>query len=355
MGVDVRAIDRAFDVPVLSHLTIPSLLPPAVPIWGDNKPAYYTVETRGNAGALVVNRLLSANVKASWLNAPMDIGGFRYLPGSLVIPLSGNVAKTIQTIVRPFGLRVDGVRGKPPTAVRPVARARVGLYKPWGDNADEGWTRWIFEQYEFPFSSLSPADVRAGNLRSRFDAIVLPSASPQSLVRGMSSDETPPPYAGGIGEEGLHALEAFVRMGGTLICLDEAGGLAIDLFKLPVRDIARDSGDKLLAPGTIVHIDIDQNDPLAYGLPPRTSGVFVSSAAYDSGSATSIKTAVRYAKQDLLVSGLLRGADVLEGQPAVISATVDAGRVVLLGFRVQHRAQSLATFRLLFNAIFLSR
>ena len=92
-----------------------------------------------------------------------------------------------------------------------------------------------------------------------------------------------------------------------------------------------------------------------YGLPARASGVFVSSAAYDSGSSTNVKTAVRYAKQDLLVSGLLRGADVIEGQPAVISATVDAGRIVLLGFRVQHRAQSLATFRLLFNAIFLSR
>jgi hypothetical protein len=355
MGVDVRTIDRAFDVPVLSHLTKPTLVPATVPIWGDKRPAYYAVETRGNTGALVVNRLLSANVKASWLNAPVDVGGFRYLPGSLVIPSSGNVANTIQTIVRPFGLRVDGVRGKPPTAARPLARARVGLYKPWGDNTDEGWTRWLFEQYEFPFSSLSPADVRAGNLRSRFDAIVLPSASPQSLIRGMSSDETPLAYAGGIGDEGLQALDGFVRMGGTLICLDEAGGLAIDLFKLPVRDVARGSGDKLLAPGTIVHIEVDQNDPLAYGLPPRTSAVFVSSAAYDSGSAANIKTAVRYAKQDLLVSGLLRGAEMIEGQPAVISASVDAGRIVLLGFRVQYRGQSLATFRLLFNAIFLSR
>ncbi|HUK36389.1 MAG TPA: hypothetical protein VLV86_20875, partial [Vicinamibacterales bacterium] len=201
----------------------------------------------------------------------------------------------------------------------------------------------------------SPQDVRTGGLRARFDAIVLPSASSQSLTQGMAADEAPAPYAGGLGDDGLQALDAFVRGGGTLICLDEATELAIDLFKLPIKDVGREAGDKLLAPGTIVHIDVDQQDPLGYGLPARTSGVFTSSAAYDVGPAPTVRTAVRYARQDLLVSGLLSGAEVIQGKPAVVSASVGSGRVVLLGFRVQHRAQSLATFRLLFNAIFLSR
>jgi hypothetical protein len=231
----------------------------------------------------------------------------------------------------------------------------VGLYKPWGDNPDEGWTRWTLEQYEFPFASLSPADVRSGNLRARFDAIVLPSASPQSLIQGLAPEDAPSPYAGGLGDEGQKALDAFVRAGGTLICLDQSGGLAIDVLKLPIKDRAHADGDKLLAPGTIVHIDINQNDPLSYGLPSRTAGVFVSSAAYEIGPDANVKTAVRYAEQDLRVSGLLNGAEVIQGRPAVVSATVGAGRVVLLGFRVQHRAQSLATFRILFNAIFSTR
>jgi len=352
MGVDVRVIDQAFEAPVMSHLKTASFVPPAVTMWGDRKPAYYLVETRGTAGALVVNRLLASNIKSSWLDAPMDVDGFRYVAGSLVVPSSGNAAKTLQNVTRPFGLRVDGVRGKPPVAVHAITRVRVGLYKPWGDNPDEGWTRWMLEQYEFPFTSLSPAEVRSGNLRSRFDAIILPSASPQSLAQGLTAEEAPAPYAGGLGDDGQRALEAFVRAGGTLICLDQSGGLAIDLFKLPIKDAARDAGDKLLAPGTIVHIEVDQNDPLSYGLPSRTAGVFVSSAAYEMGSGTNIKTAVRYAQQDLRVSGLLNGADVIQGKGAVVSANVGAGRVVLLGFRVQHRAQSLGTFRLLFNAIF---
>jgi hypothetical protein len=350
----VRAIDHTFESPVMSRLTTAALTAPPSTLWGDKRPAYYLVEARANGGALAVNRLISANVKASWLEAPVDVDGFHFPAGSLLVPSVKNVAQPLQTITRPFGLRIDAVGGKLPSS-RAVTRARVGLYKPWGDNTDEGWTRWVLEQYDFPFTNLSPADVRLGNLRGRFDAIILPSASPQSLTDGLGAEEAPSPYAIGLGTEGLQALDTFVRSGGTLICLDQAGGLAIDLFKLPVKDVARDAGDKLLAPGTIVHIDVDDTNPLSYGIPTRTSGVFASSAAYDVASAAKVTIAARYAKEDLRVSGLLTGGDVLEGKSAVVSASVDAGRVVLLGFRVQHRAQSLATFRFLFNAIFLSR
>src|SRR5207249_895916 len=108
----------------------------------------------------------------------------------------------------------------------------------------------------------------------------------------------------------------------------------------------------LVAPGTIVRVDVDPADPLSYGLPLHTTAFFNSSAAYDTDNAADVKTAVRYAANDLLVSGLLRGGETIAGRAAVVSTPVGSGRVVLLGFRVQHRAQSLATFRLLFNAIF---
>jgi hypothetical protein len=355
MGVEVRAIERSFDPPVMSHLTVPAVVPPALTIWGDKKPTYYLVETRGNTGALAINQLIAANVKALWLEAAVDVNGFHYSAGSLVVPATKNVDRTLLSIVRPLALRIDGARGKLPASTRALTRARVALYRPWGDNTDEGWTRWILEQYEFPFSNVSTLDVRGGNLRGRFDAIVMPNATAEFLTHGLSGDEVPASYAGGLGGEGLRALEAFVRAGGTLICLDQSGALAIDLFKLPIRDVAREAGDGLLAPGTILSIDVDQTDQLAYGLPKRTAGFFAASSAYDVASSTDLKTAARYAPTDLLVSGLLRGGQTIEGRSAVVSARAGAGRVVLLGFRVQHRAQSLATFRLLFNAIFSAR
>ena len=113
--------------------------------------------------------------------------------------------------------------------------------------------------------------------------------------------------------------------------------------------------DAFVIPGSILRIDLDPTQPLAYGMPSRTAGFFNMGAAYEILSPGQVTTAARYAATDLLVSGLLEGENLIAGRPAVVQVPVGTGRIVLLGFSVQHRAQSLATFRLLFNAILTAR
>jgi hypothetical protein len=251
---------------------------------------------------------------------------------------------------------VDGVKGKAPASTHVAARARVAVYQPRGENADAGWTRWVLEQYEFPAESITNTDVVSGNLRARYDVIVLPNAPLEVLLRGLSADAVPPEYAGGLEGDGVRAIDAFVGAGGTLVCLDQACALAIDSFKLPIKDVARTSRDQFYGPGSILRLDVDPSQSLSYGLPEHTAGFFASSAAYEiAPNAVGLQTAVRYASADLLVSGWLKGEAVIAGRSAAVQATIGAGRIVLLGFPVQHRGQSLATFRLLFNAIFAAR
>jgi hypothetical protein len=152
----------------------------------------------------------------------------------------------------------------------------------------------------------------------------------------------------------VRALDAFVRTGGTLVCLDQSCALAIDAFKLPIRDVAKTTRDQFYCPGSILRLDVDTSQPLAYGMPSHTAGFFASSSAYEASGA-GVQTAARYADKDLLISGWLQGESVIAGRSAVVQATVGSGRIVLLGFPVQHRGQWLATFRLLFNAIFAAR
>ncbi len=364
MGVDVRTIQRPFEPPAMSRITMqtpatPSTATAGSTIWGERKPGYYIVETRGNAGAIAVNRLVAAGLNVSWTTRAATVNGYVYPAGSLVVPPAKAAEPTLAAIARQLNQRVDGVKGKPPTSpsfVRPAARARVALYKPWGDNSDEGWTRWALEQYEFPFTSIDNATVRAGNLRASYDAIVLPNAAADSLMDGQPVDSTPAEYAGGLGEAGVRELDAFVRAGGTLICLDQACALAIDAFKLPITDAARVPREQFFCPGSLLRIELDPSLPLSYGMPASTSGFFTYSSAYSvSPDATTVRIIARYSAKDLLVSGWLEGEQVIAGRAAIVSASVGAGRVVLFGFRVQHRAQSLATFRLLFNAIFTAR
>src|ERR1035438_5281858 len=94
---------------------------------------------------------------------------------------------------------------------KPVKAARIGLYRSWTANMDEGWTRWILEQYQFPFTTLYNADVMAGHLHDKYDVIVIPDSQGRQIIEGTRAGSTPPRYAGGIGEEGVDALKDFVR------------------------------------------------------------------------------------------------------------------------------------------------
>jgi hypothetical protein len=286
-----------------------------------------------------------------------NTAGYRFPAGSLVVPYSREAEPVIATLAGSLGLRVDGMKTRLPDRTTPVGAARVGLYKAWGEVTDEGWTELLFSQYEQPFTSLTDADIRAGNLHARFDAIVIPSAPAERLVTGFPDGSVPSEYTGGLGPSGTAALRAFVQDGGTLLCLAQASSLALQLFDLPVRDVAKDDA-QVFVPGSIVKLTLDTSQPLAFGMPAETAGFFSFSSAFEltaSASAAKVETVARYATQDLLISGWLEGERAIAGKAAVVRVSVGTGHVVLFGFPVQHRAQSLATFRLLFNALFDAR
>jgi zinc carboxypeptidase len=353
MSVAIRTIERAFEPPAMTRLAAATIQPEK--IWGDAKPSYYVIDTHGNGGAIAINRLAAASLNPAWLAAEIDVNGYRYGPGSVIVPSTKTARPIIEKIASGLGLRADGVKRKPQAAMAPIGAARVALYKPWVTNADEGWSRWLLEQYEFKFKSVTDADLRGGDLRRRYDIVILPSASAEHLLSGLPSDAAPAEYTGGLAEAGTKALRDFVEAGGTLVGLNQAGGFAIDHFKLPVRDVVREASTKeFFAPGSIVKIDLDPAQPLAYGMSSRTAAFFTDSSAFDvePNRTSDVQVVARYGENDLLVSGWLDGESIIAGKPAVIQVRVGSGRVILIGFAAQHRAQSLATFRLLFNSIF---
>ena len=350
MGVDVLTIERYFEPPPMSRLQSAAVT--AANVWGERRADYYLIDGRGNGGAIAVNRLVAAGAAPAWMTAATTVGGFRYEAGSIVVANVKGLEQVVAGIASEVGLRADGMRGRLPANTTPVGRARVGLYKPWVENIDEGWTRWVLERHQFSIASLSDAQVRSGGLRSQFDAIILPSAPAERLMMGHPADAVPAEYAGGLGQAGVDALKAFVQEGGTLVCLDQSCELAISALNLDIRDVAREAGDKFFCPGSIVRLELDPAQPLAYGMPRETAGFFAFSSAFrPAAGATTVAT---YGQKDVLLSGWLEGEQAIAGQAAVVEAKAGAGRVVLLGFRVQHRGQTLATFRLLFNALFTS-
>ncbi len=228
---------------------------------------------------------------------------------------------------------------------RELPRPRVGLYRSWIPNADEGWTRWILEQFGFAYVSFHDRDVQAGNLRRRLDAIVIPDQTPATLDSGYRPGAMPDEYTRGLGTAGAAALREFVNVGGTLICLNRAAQYAIERFNLPARAVTTDKG--FYSPGSLLNIRLDTRHPLAYGLPSALAAWSQQSPAWE----TSLPIVARYPDSRVLASGWLEGEPVIAGRAALIDAPLGAGHILLFGMQPQYRAQSYLTFKLFFNAL----
>jgi hypothetical protein len=361
MGVEVHSVERSFAPPPMSRVTSAAIEPARVV--GERRPGHYLIDARGNGGIKAAAALLAAGLPLSWITAPRTIEADTFERGSIVVPHTKSAEDVVAGIARDLGVRVRAIKGKPSAAETvPIGRARVAVYRPWSDNVDEGWTRWALDTYGLPYTSVHAADIRQGQLRGRFDAIIIPSVPVERLIDGNQAGSFPPEYVAGLGPEGVAELRAFVEDGGTLICIDQSDGLALKTFELPVREVAR-SADAFFCPGSIVRLELDPTQPLAYGMRASTAAFFAFGSAYApadpvgdaesdrASSAARSETIARYGRQDVLLSGYLEGEEVIAGRSAVVQATVGHGRVVLFGFPPLHRGQSHATFRLLFNAI----
>ncbi|MCA1583723.1 MAG: M14 family metallopeptidase [Acidobacteria bacterium] len=356
MNVKIDRYDQTFEPPPTTRLDLTAIAPAQV--WGDRRADYFVIDGRGNGASIAINRLMKAGAQVSWTTRPVELQGFTYAPGAIVARATSDLRAVLDGVANELGLRVTGARGRAPEGQLALARSRVGLYKPWVENIDEGWTRWLLEQFEFSYETLTDQDIRRGGLRGRVDAIILPDQVAERLLQGHAQGTMPPEYVGGLGQEGVAALVQFVQSGGTLVALDSAADFAADALKLPVKNVVRDAKpEQFFCPGSLLRLELDPNQPLAFGMPAQTAAFFSFSGAYetDAGSTTgSVKTVGRYGSKDLLMSGWLEGEPMIAGKSAVLEAAVGEGRAVLLAFRAQHRAQAHATFRLLFNALHTS-
>ncbi len=327
-----------------THPIAAAITPPAGSVTG-NGPALLLDPAQNNSFR-AVNRAWGSGAHVRFRAASSGGAGSRYI-------VSGLSAGQVDSMVKELALQAE--RG--PTAGETVRRPRIGLYRPWQPSMDEGWTRWLLEQYGFGFKTVYNADMRAGDLRGRYDVIVLVDLSPQQIIEGAPVGSVPPPYTGGIGREGTRALDAFVRDGGTLVCLNRSSRFAIDELHLPVRDVVREleSTDFFIS-GSVVEATVDTAHPIMGGMPERAKIMFMNSPVFTTEEGFHGSVLAKYATAGSpLLSGFLLGEEHMRGYAAAIDVAHGDGHVVLLGFRPQWRAQPFGTFRVLFNASLYTR
>jgi len=332
--------------------------------------AAFTVRgQRYPAGAYVVPLRQPYAAFAKALLEPQHYPDRRLYPGGPPLPPYDVTAHTLPLLLGVTAIVADDslrVALSPPLTASqlpaPVYRVagfgageapRVGLYRSYSPVMDEGWTRWVFDTWAVPYVTVMDSVVRRGRLKERFDVIVLPDQSPRGILEGLPT-RYPPPYAGGVGSEGVQALRQFVVDGGTLVAFNDASRFAIQALLLPVRNVLEGvADDDFFAPGSLFRIDLDAAHPLARGMPPQTAAWFESGPAFDVLDSATVRVVARYPADPaaVLLSGWVLRPERVAGRGALVEVRVGQGRVILFGFRPQYRGQSLATFRLLFNSL----
>ena len=346
----------------------------------------------------LINILERAGVETKTVDT-LSVGGVTYPSGSIVVPMDqpyGAFAKALLEAqrypdlrdasgnpVQPYDVTAHtlpllmGVDAKPvyqpfrykekrvdaPAGVNggcgdasPPPRA---VYKSHVPSMDEGWTRWVLEKQSrcVNYVSLEDAEARRGNLRAKYETILIPDQPPRAILEGHRKGTMPEEYTGGLGAEGVRALREFVEQGGTLVTLNEASDFAIRQLDLPVRDVTEGlKRTEFYAPGSILRIELDTSHPLASGMPRESIAWVEDSPAFeiksDPAALSRGRVVARYPRErDPLLSGWLLGGERLRGKAALVEVGLGRGRVILFGFRPQYRAQSLATYPLLFNAL----
>ena len=303
----------------------------------------------GSGPALAVNPAENNAFKA--INRAWKAGAsVRFDRGRYVISGLAEAAQT--SLVDALALQAERVAEPAGVARRP----RLGLFLA-NTSMDEGWTRWVLEQYEFEFTRVSGAEIQGGSLRNRIDVLMI-TDEPQGVLQGGGGRGG----RGGAGEgeqaaandARAAAVEAFVRDGGTLVCFNRSAAFAISRLKLPVKDVAAGLDRQRFFAGTsLLNVAVDPGQRVMAGMPERAAVFFSSSPAFEPLEGFSGTVLARYPESAVLASGFLLGESVLAGKAAALDVPYGNGRVILLGFRPQWRGQPFGTFRVIFNALLL--
>jgi Zinc carboxypeptidase len=362
MGVRVEPVDE----PVKTDLVkVTAAIEPAGNVTAG--PGGYVLDGRLNDAFRAVNMLLDKGIAVRRVNRSGDPA----LRGGDFIVGAGSAA-VVADVAKRTGVDFGPVKSEPRDGIHDLKRRRIGMYQRYGGgNMDEGWTRWVLEQWGFPYTSVMDKEIKAGGLEAKYDVIILPADSvaamtgerPEGTAAGRGRGgfggppaNVPPEYRSGFGKEGSDALKAFVQKGGTLVTFGEAGALPIERFGLPLRNVVADRKPvEFWCPGSTLNVRVNNPHPLAYGMPLQALVAFLAgSQAYEivpTERNEEIETVVTFVDRDILESGWLLGEPVIAKKAAMVSVKHGRGRVVLIGFRPQHRAQTQGTFKLVFNAL----
>ena len=375
MGVQFDRILDAFTGPFekIGPWDVP--MPPGRVTGGANAAGFVT-SNRVNNSFIALNRLLKANEDVMRLSVPLNVNGTTFPAGALYVRGKPSTDAALLGIASELGVSFTSTPLPPPSDAVKLRAPRIGLWDTYGGSIPAGWTRWILEQFEFPFERVFAPAIDAGNLNAKYDVLVfvdgaIPGAGGGRRGGGGGPADAeipnlPAEYRDQVGrvtvEKSLPRLREFIEKGGTVIAIGSSATNLAAFLKLPVESQLVENGaplprTKFYVPGSVLSSRVDVSNPVANGMAEHTDVFFDDSPVFKIGAdsmAARVRTIAWYDSKTPLRSGWAWGQNYLENGVVAAEARVGSGKVLLFGPEILQRAQPHGTFKFLFNGLYYS-
>jgi len=332
----------------------------------------YTFSTKENASYILINDLLKDGIEVE-----KNSEYFYVAASDKATPILENAAAK-------YGVKITGVQQKLNMGAVGLKPSRIALWDVYGGSMPSGWTRWIFEQYHFPFTVLFAKEIDAGNLKSKYDVILfvggaIPAFRAEAGSNAMggyegrepNEKEIPEMYHAQLGRitaaKSIPALKEFTEAGGTIITIGSSANLAYH-FKLPVRNALVEMvngkeralpGEKFYIPGSVMQVAVNNDHKANWGMKPTADVYFSASPVFNllpNATATGEVTPLAwFASDKTLRSGWAFGQSYLQQAVAAFEAKVGKGKLMVYGPEITFRGQTHSTYKMLFNQLYLEK
>ncbi len=333
----------------------------------------YVLSAQVNDSYVAINRLLQANQEVARSTSSFAVDTRSYPAGSIIVPANATATSVLQKVAADKGLSVDSAATVPAAARARLRPVRVGLWDTYGGSMPSGWTRWLLEQFEFPFQVVFPKTLDEGNLASKFDVLIfVDGAIPMRDAAGSSQprpETIPAEFRDWLGSVTLSRtvpeLKKFVEAGGRLLAIGSSTSIGYHLG-LPIRNaLVERTGagaavplpsEKFYIPGSILEARVDAAHPLAYGVRDPINLFYDDSPSFrllPDAPAQGVVPVAWFGSASPLKSGWAWGQHHLDQTVQIIDAPLGKGRVLLFAPEIVWRGQPHGTFKFLFNGIHL--
>lgn len=369
MGVNFDAITGEFAATGVRAED--DLLAPAGRVIGSGR-AGYVIGHEANNSFILTNRLLAAGITPEWIGQSVRAGSETLQAGAIWVPASAEASRIVREAVGPLGIDAHAVSRRPAGEALALKPVRIGLVDRYGGVMSSGWTRWLLEQYEFPFEVVYPQALDQGDLNAKYDVLVFTDGTTPALNAAgyrrtsgggqPSADSIPAEYRDWLGDISADVtvprLKAFAEKGGTVLTIGNANRLA-SLLGAPIEPalVKTENGQvttlttsEFFLPGSILTATVEPSNPLAYGM-GASSDVFFSNGQTFRLTGDNARSVVRFDTDTPLRSGWAHHQERLKDTSAVVDIDMGEGKLFVYGAEVIQRAQPHGTFRLFFNGL----